>query len=298
MNRLRRPFPLWLLFGLLLALLPIGEGCKTAPVTQRKQLLLMGEDYETSLGAQSYNQIIAEEPPSTNPHYVEMVNRVGNRIAQAAGRPDYQWEFRVIASEQQNAFCLPGGKVAVYEGILPICQNEAGLAVVMSHEIAHALARHGGERMSQKMVSNAAGNALKYMTQGQTDQKRELMLGAYGVASKYGVILPFSRKHESEADQIGVMLMSKAGYDPLAAPLFWERFSASKQGEATPEFLSTHPSDARREMDLRALLPEATKTYELAAVKYGAGQPLQISPTSIPNTAPAIARQPGTEATR
>jgi len=256
----------------------VGLSCRSAPITQRKQMLLLPESQEVTLGLQSYNEILAEEEPSTNQHYIEMVNRVGQRIAQVAGRADYQWEFRVIASDQQNAFCLPGGKVAVYEGILPVCANEAGLAVVMSHEIGHALARHGGERMSQGMVTNALGNAVKYMTQGQEQYNQQLIVGAYGAASKYGVILPFSRKHESEADHIGLILMAKAGYDPNVAPIFWERFAASKNGENPPEFLSTHPADARRAMDLRALLPEALTTYEQTAVKYGMGDPLTITP--------------------
>ena len=136
-------------------------GCRSAPITERKQLLIFPENYETQLGVSSYDEILQDEKPSTNQQYIEMVNRVGHRISQVAGRPDYQWEFRVIASEQQNAFALPGGKVAVYEGILPICLNEAGLAVVMSHEVGHALARHGGERMSQQTAVNSFGTALK-----------------------------------------------------------------------------------------------------------------------------------------
>jgi len=263
---------------LLICISFVGLSCRSAPITQRKQMLLLPESQEVTLGLQSYNEILGEEQPSTNQHYIDMVNRVGQRIAQVAGRPDYQWEFRVIASDQQNAFCLPGGKVAVYEGILPICANEAGLAVVMSHEIGHALARHGGERMSQGMVTNALGNAVKYMTQGQEQYNQKLIVGAYGAASKYGVILPFSRKHESEADHIGLILMAKAGYDPDVAPIFWERFAASKNGENPPEFLSTHPADARRAMDLRTLLPEALTIYEQTPVKYGMGDPLTISP--------------------
>lgn len=255
------------------------SGCRSAPITQRKQLLIFPENYETSLGISSYDQILVDEPASTNQHYIDMVNRVGQRIAAVAERPDYQWEFRVIASEKQNAFALPGGKVAIYEGILPICMNEAGLAVVMSHEIGHVLARHGGERMSQGTMVNAVGSALKYMTQGSEQYNRELVLGSYGAASKYGVLLPFSRKHESEADHIGLLLMSKAGYDPTVAPAFWDRFSAS-QGPSPAEFMSTHPASARRAMDLRALMQEATALYEQAPVKHGVGETIQISQIS------------------
>lgn len=273
-------FALWTKASFVVLVAVISIGCRTAPITQRKQLLIYPENYETQLGVSSYDEILKDEKPSTNQHYIEMVNRVGHRIAQVAGRPDYQWEFRVIESPEQNAFALPGGKVAVYEGILPICLNEAGLAVVMSHEVGHALARHGGERMSQQTAVNSFGTALKWMTQGQRSYNQETLMGAYGAASKYGIILPFSRKHESEADHIGLLLMAKAGYDPAAAPAFWERFAASKNGQAQPEFLSTHPADEHRAMDLRALLPEALTLYDQSPVKYGAGESLNAQQVS------------------
>lgn len=260
-------------------------GCRSAPITQRRQLLLIPEDYETSLGVSSYQEILSSETASTNSEYIEMVNRVGQRIAHVANRPDYQWEFRVIASDKQNAFCLPGGKVAIYEGILPVCASEAGLAVVMSHEVAHALARHGGERMSQGIVADAAGNVLRYVSQGQAAHDQKILMGAYGAASKYGVILPFSRKHESEADHMGLLLMAQAGYDPSVAPLFWERFAASKPDGAPPEFLSTHPADARRSMELRQLLPEAMTLYEQAPVKYGIGERINFASSPSSSTA-------------
>ncbi len=172
------------------------------------------------------------------------MKRVGKRIAAVANRKDYQWDFRLIESETQNAFCLPGGKVAIYQGILPVCEDEAGLAVVMSHEIAHALARHGGERMSQNMASDGAKVLIDKVAGKYVPEKKELLMQAYGVGSKYAVLLPYSRKHESEADQIGLRLMAKAGYDPTVAPEFWTRFGSMKEGDSMPEFLSTHPSDA------------------------------------------------------
>ena len=226
------------------------------------------------MGATAYQQTLSEETLSTNQPYNEMVDRVGQRIATVANRPDYEWEFRLIASPTQNAFCLPGGKVAVYEGILPICQNEAGLAVVMSHEIAHALARHGGERMSQGYLVNGLETALSVITQNQDAVVRERMSKAYGIASKYGFVLPYSRKHESEADQMGLLLMAKAGYDPSEAPAFWERFGAAQQGQKPPEFLSTHPADERRASELRELLPQAIKLYGQVAVRHGKGEPI------------------------
>ena len=248
------------------------SGCRTTPFTGRKQLLLMPEKQEIALGVAAYQEVIAKEPASTNPHYIQLVNRVGDRIARVAGRPDYQWEFRVIASKTQNAFALPGGKVAIYEGILPVCVNEAGLAVVISHEIAHVLARHGGERMTQSAVTSGVSQAIDIATQDEDERDRKLLLSVYGAASQYGFVLPYSRKHETEADYIGLMLMAKAGYDPNAAPEFWEQFAAQKTGGQPPEFLSTHPADDRRAGDLRSRLPEAMTHYNNSPVKHGRGE--------------------------
>ena len=259
-------------------------GCRTVDITGRRQLLLVPEANEMKLGATTFQQTIAEESPSTNQHYVEMVNRVGQRIAAVANRPDYDWEFKLIASPTQNAFCLPGGKVAIYEGILPVCQNEAGLAVVMSHEIAHALARHGGERMSQGYLVNGVGTALSVVLQNQEELLQERVAKAYGLASEYGFVLPYSRKHESEADHMGLMLMAKAGYDPSEAPAFWQRFG-NAQGPSQPEFLSTHPADERRSQELAELLPDAVKIYGTVAQRYGKGEP--IGSAGLAQSAPA-----------
>jgi metalloendopeptidase OMA1, mitochondrial len=271
-------------FAVLVTLVLAGlvAGCRSAPVTGRRQMLLLPETREVSMGLTSYQDIVAKEPASTNQAYVAMVERVGQRIAAAADKPDYHWEFRVIASDVQNAFCLPGGKVAIYEGILPICENEAGLAVVMSHEVAHALARHGGERMSQSLAVDGVKQAVSYATQKQDETRREILLKAYGVASEYGVLLPYSRKHESEADHIGLMLMAKAGYDPSEAPRFWQRFAVAQQGQKPLEFLSTHPSDARRASDLESLLPEAMKLYVMSPSRYGLGEGLAASHRPAP----------------
>jgi predicted Zn-dependent protease len=274
-----------LIAGLGLAVLLVCLGCRSTPGTGRKQLLLVPESHEVSLGATAFEETLAESPPSTHAPWVEMVQRVGNRIAAVAGRPDYEWDFRVVASAQQNAFCLPGGKVVVYEGILPLCVNEAGLAVVMSHEIAHALARHGGERMSQGYVVNGVGTLISYVTQDRAEATRERLLQAYGVASKYGYILPYSRKHESEADRIGLVLMARAGYDPREAPRFWQRFAAAQQGASVPEFFSTHPADQRRAETLQALLAEAVPLYEAAPEKFGLGGQL-AAPMPVSAAAP------------
>ncbi len=250
-------------------------GCQQVPVTNRKQLLLSSEASENELGLTAYQEVLKSEPLTENQKAVEMVRRVGQRIAAVANRPDFDWEFNVIESETQNAFCLPGGKVAVYTGILPVCENEAGLAVVMSHEVAHAIARHGGERMTYQTAQNLGKSAVGYVMQKQEEQKQKIVLTAYGAASEYGVILPYSRKHEMEADQIGVMLMAKAGYDPSEAPVFWERFSATKTGAAPMEFMSTHPSDAHRASALRELLSEAMTYYEKASDKRGLGEAIK-----------------------
>ena len=248
----------------------IATGCRSVPMTGRKQLLVGSEAKEIEMGKQAYAELMASETPSTNAAAAALVQRVGDRIAAASGRTDYEWEFRLIAGETPNAFCLPGGKVAVYEGILPVCQSEAGLAGVMSHEVAHALARHGGERMNQQMVVNGLGAGVNILTGQMDEKKKQMIAGAYGAASKYGVVLPYSRKHESEADAIGLTLMAQAGYDPSEASEFWTRFGASA-GPKPPEFLSTHPADAKRAAALRTQLPEAMAVYNAAAVQYGQG---------------------------
>ncbi|MCA9246235.1 MAG: M48 family metallopeptidase [Planctomycetales bacterium] len=280
-------------------------GCRTVEMTGRKQLLLVPEDQELAMGITAFQETLSGEPESQNAHYREMVQRVGQRIAKVASRDDYEWEFHVIASPQQNAFCLPGGKVAVYEGIIPVCESEAGLAVVMSHEIAHALARHGGERMSQGYVVNGVGMAIDRITKNQEEARREKLKQAYGVASEVGFVLPYSRKHESEADHMGLMLMAKAGYDPAEAPRFWQRFASLGGDQQSFEFLSTHPSDDRRALDLAALLPEAAALYQQAPDRLGRGQLLMISsqpPTtqaaSATPTAPAALNDPSASIAR
>ena len=253
----------------------LAPGCQQVPLTNRKQLLLSSEASENEMGMTAYQEVLKSEPLTENQKAVEIVRRVGQRIAAVANRPDLEWEFNVIESETQNAFCLPGGKVAVYTGLLPVCKNEAGLAVVMSHEVAHAIARHGGERMTYQTAQNLGKSAVGYVTRKQDEQKQKIVLTAYGAASEYGVILPYSRKHEMEADQIGVMLMARAGYDPSEAPVFWERFSATKTGAAPMEFMSTHPSDAHRAAALRELLPEAMSDYNKAAAQLGLGESVE-----------------------
>ncbi|QDU78972.1 TPR repeat-containing protein YfgC precursor [Polystyrenella longa] len=249
-------------------------GCRSTPVSGRKQVLLVPEQQEIQMGAQAYTEILSKETRSANPRFEELVNRVGQRIAEVVNRPDFQWEFTVVQSKEMNAFALPGGKVCIYEGLLPICEDEAGLAVVMSHEVAHVIARHGSERMSHEMIAQGAGKALDIFTDELTVEEQAIWKKAYGLGSQYGVILPYSRKHEMEADVIGVKLMAEAGYDPSAAVEFWERFAAAKGGEQQPEWLSTHPSDGSRAAALREELPNALTIYSKAQRKSGLGERL------------------------
>lgn len=247
-------------------------GCQSTPYTNRKRVVLIPESREIALGATAFEETLSTETASTNQRLVEMVNRVGQRIAAASGRSDYQWDFQLIASQTQNAFALPGGKVAIYEGILPVCQSEGGLAVVMSHEVAHAIARHGGERMTRSGVTDFLGTAVDTIAKAQLPDRADQLMQAYGAVSKYGVLLPYSRLQESEADHIGVMLMAKAGYDPTVAPKFWERFGQNKGDDQPIEWMSTHPADVRRAADLLALMDEASAEYSRASTKYGTGE--------------------------
>jgi len=263
--------------SMLLGSLAVCCGCRSVPLTERKQVLFSSESSEAQLGLTSYQQVLKDQPQSKNANFTEVVERVGQRIAKVSGRPDYQWEFHTLASDEQNAFCLPGGKVAVYEGIMPVCETEAGLAVVMSHEIGHALARHGGERMSQTKIVDGGKQAIAMVMRNQDAKRQEIVMQAYGLGSQYGVLLPYSRQHELEADHIGLMLMSKAGYDPSEAPQFWQRFGASHTGQKPLEYLSTHPSDERRASELAARLPEAKELYLAASDKIGKGAEIQVA---------------------
>ncbi len=243
--------------------------CVTTPVSEKSALILIPFSQELSLGAQSYNEILSKEKISQNANLNSMIQRVGKRLAAVSDMPDLDWEFKVIESAQQNAFALPGGKVAFYTGILQICKNEAGVATVMGHEIAHAIARHGAQRMTQQMLITGA---LSFASLSYSNNKyKPLILGALGVGATYGLQLPFSRANESEADEIGIIYMARAGYDPNEAVNFWTRFQNAK-GSQPPEFMSTHPSDETRIGRLSELLPKALEQYKVAPVQYGFGE--------------------------
>ncbi len=245
--------------------------CATVPLTGRKQLSLIPDDQMHTMSFQQYDQVLAESRLSQNHHDAAMVQRVGTRIQAAvvkfmadsgnsAHLNGYAWDFNLIESEQVNAWCMPGGKVAFYSGILPVCQDETGVAVVMGHEIAHAIAEHGGERMSHGLMVQMGGMALNEAVKNKPEETQALYMGAFAIGSQYGAMLPFSRQHESEADHMGLIFMAMAGYDPAAAPVFWERMAALGGGKP-PEFLSTHPSDETRVRQLNEWMPEARKYY-------------------------------------
>lgn len=237
-------------------------GCSTVPYTNRSQFIMMSEAEDLQLGAAAYQQVLKKEKIVTDPRLTEPVQRVGRRIAAVADKPEYQWEFTVIDDPKQaNAFCLPGGKVAVYTGIFPIAADEAGLATVIGHEVAHALARHGAERMSTGMALQAAGVAVAIAAGGQSAATQQAIMSAYGLGAQVGVALPFSRSQESEADRIGLILMAKAGYDPQAALGLWQRMEQKSGGKGPPEWLSTHPHEDTRQGDIQGWIAEARQYF-------------------------------------
>jgi len=245
---------------LIVATLLGAVACQTVPLTNRPQLLLIPEGTEIQLGLSSYQEILQKARVSHDPALNEQVTRVGTRIAEATGRTDYQWEFRVLEDKQANAFCLPGGKVAVYTGILPITRDDAGLAAVLGHEVSHAIARHGGERLSQQLAVQGGLLAVQGALARRDGPTVQLVAAALGAGATVGVLLPWSRLQESEADHLGLIFMAKAGYHPSAARDLWVRM-ASLGGPRQPEFLSTHPAPQTRIAQIEAWIPEALQYY-------------------------------------
>jgi metalloendopeptidase OMA1, mitochondrial len=254
-----------------LASLLVVTGCTTVPITGRHQFNIISTDQETQLGLSSFSELKSQTPISKDAAVNAMVQRVGQRIAAVAGKdlPEAKWEFVVFESSEANAFCLPGGKVGVYTGLLPVTKTEAGLATVLGHEIGHAVAHHGAARMSQAMATQGLGElAGAYVGSSKYAQYQELFMGLYGVGAKVGVELPYSRLQESEADHIGIVYMARAGYEPKEAVSFWERFSqfnAQQGGPGTPTLLRTHPVDSVRIKQLQQWMPEAEAAYIKAA---------------------------------
>ena len=251
--------------ALVLGVAVLATACATAPFTGRRQVLFSSEGSETKMGYQAFQQVKQKYKISHNPETNAMVNRVGQRIADAAQRPDYRWEFVVFEDKDANAFCLPGGKVGIFTGILPYTRDEAGMATVISHEVAHALARHAGERMSQSTLAQVGGIGLGAALGGAGSLAGTAVMQGYSLGTQLGILLPYSRTQEHEADHIGLILMAKAGYDPAQALAFWRRMMAKDKGAKMPQFMSTHPNDASRLKELEEFLPEARKYYVPAA---------------------------------
>jgi predicted Zn-dependent protease len=246
--------------------------CATVPITGRRQLNIIPAAQINSLSFQEYSDFLKNNKLSTNTQQTAMVKEVGVNIQHAVERyfaqqnmssslKDYAWEFNLVEDSQVNAWCMPGGKVVVYTGILPVTKDATGLAVVMGHEIAHAIANHGGERMSQGLIQQMGGVALEKALENKPTQTKNIFMTAFGLGSQVGVLLPFSRTQESEADHLGLIFMAMAGYDPNQSVAFWKRMAADSKG-APPEFLSTHPSDETRIKQIESLIPEAMKYYK------------------------------------
>jgi len=248
-----------------------ATGCRKVEGTGRNQLVLTSASTEAQLGVQAFNEILKKEKRSTDPEAIAIVQRVGQRIAAVAPDRGFKYEFVLLESKQPNAFCLPGGKVCVYTGIFKYCQDEAGLATVMSHEVAHAIARHGGERMTQGLIVQGVSTGLNaYLkNQGVSPTATNVAMTAFGAGAQIGVMLPYSRTHEFEADYLGLKYMAQAGYDPRVGEEFWGRF-ASSGGSKVPTFLSTHPASADRSRKMRGYTDEAMKLYAQSP-KYGKG---------------------------
>ncbi|MBI5684327.1 MAG: M48 family metallopeptidase [Verrucomicrobia bacterium] len=253
----------------LLALVIVG--CATVAETGRRQILLINSSEEMKLGMTEFDKLKQSTPVSKDAAASAMVRRVGQRIAAVAPLPEAQWEFVLFDDPKTaNAFCLPGGKVGVYSGILPICQSETGLAVVVGHEIAHAVARHGAERMSHGLLAEMGGKVLAEAMKARPEATQKLVMQSYSIGAQVGVLLPYSRSQEYEADHLGMIYMARAGYDPAETVAFWKRFSGTQAQPAglmgkLQGYLSTHPVNADRIAQLEQLLPKARAEYKSAA---------------------------------
>ena len=245
--------------------------CRSVPFTGRKQFSLVPDQTVISLSLQQYNDFMHQAKLSNNAQQKAMVARVGQKIANAvntyyrshgmvAELKNFSWEFNLVETNQINAFCMPGGKIVVYTGILPVTQTEDGLAVVIGHEVAHAIAKHANERLSQQLAVTIGAVGLDLALSKQNSEVRQISQGVFGLGAQLGVLLPYSRKHEYEADRIGMILMAMAGYNPREAPAFWQRMA--QRGTSAPEFLSTHPSDSKRIQEIQSYMTEALKYYK------------------------------------
>jgi predicted Zn-dependent protease len=258
--------------SVLLAAAALLSACQTVPLSGRSQLSLVSSGEMMAASYQQYDQMKRTYPMSKDTKAVERVQRIGKRIQKAVERymadnnmserlKGYEWEYNVIDGDVINAFCMPGGKVMVFTGIMKVAKDDEGLAVIMGHEIAHAVAEHGRERKSQAMLTSIGADILSAAVANKSAQSQNLWKAAFGLGAQVGFLLPYSREHESEADHMGLIFMAMAGYNPNAAVPFWERMAAQKGGKTSPEFLSTHPADGTRIEQIRQKLPEAMEYF-------------------------------------
>jgi predicted Zn-dependent protease len=263
------------LFSILFVVASFIVACSTNALTKKSQLTLLPESELQAMGTQQYQQFLSTSRviSASNNRDAEMVRRVGLRITRAVqeyyaqnGISDklngFKWEYNLVDDKAVNAWCMPGGKIVVYTGLLPISQNEAALSVVMGHEVSHALLQHGNQRMSQGLLAQAGEVALSVALANKPAETQNLFLAAYGAGATVGVMLPFSRKQELEADRFGLIWTAMAGYNPQEAIPLWERMEKASQGQKPPEFLSTHPSEGTRINELQKYMPEAMKYYK------------------------------------
>ncbi|EMY3481972.1 M48 family metalloprotease [Flavobacterium psychrophilum] len=261
---------------MILAIAVLVASCATNPFTGKKTMALVPDSEIFPSAFQQYGQFLSENKVLVGTKDAQRVENVGTKIKVAAerwltanGKPtylaNYKWEYKLVESKEVNAWCMPGGKIVVYTGILPITKDDAGLAAVLGHEVSHALANHGQQRMSAGMLQQLGGVGLAVATGNKSQETQQMIMQAYGVGSQVGVMLPFSRDNESEADMIGLTLMAIAGYNPENAVVLWERMSAQAGGNAPPEIMSTHPANATRIANLKSLLPQA----KAEAAKFG-----------------------------
>jgi predicted Zn-dependent protease len=254
-----------------ISLLCLGlSACKKVPITGRKQMTLIRESELVNMSEQEYRKFLADAKVLKGTQDAQRVERIGQQIAAAVEHfyrknktedklKDFAWEFTLVDDPTVNAWCMPGGKVVFYSGILPVCLDDDGLAVVMGHEVAHAVAQHGNERMSQGLMAQMGAVALSVATSSQPEATQNLFMQAYGAGATVGVLLPFSRKHETEADRLGLVFMAMAGFNPDKAPEFWERMAALSGGAQPPVFVSSHPSNEQRIKDLKNYIPVAKR---------------------------------------
>jgi len=261
---------------LFITAISILNSCAKNPFTGKNTLNFVPNSELFATSFQQYGSFLKDNKVVVGTTDAKRVEAVGMKIKVAAEKylnangfkdylKDYSWEYKLVESKEVNAWCLPGGKIVFYSAILPICKDDAGMATVMGHEVAHALANHGAQRMSAGILQQAGAGVVGIAIDSKSNQEKQIWLSAYGGITQYGAMLPFSRSHESEGDKIGLILMAIAGYDPTTAVAFWERMSANSGGKKQPEFLSTHPSDANRIAKLRSLISEA----KIEAAKFG-----------------------------